>query len=137
MRAVFDTNVLLSAFLWQKGLRPIYQAIRERTIIPCFTGQTLDELKQTLIYPKFTNQLIKIGITPDEILDLLISRTYFTPSLFDVNAIQDDPSDNYFLDCALSAKARFIVSSDKHLLKLVNFKGIPIIKPRVFIIQAL
>jgi len=132
MRVVFDTNVLLSAFLWQKGLGPIYQAIRDRKVVPCFTNQTLDEFKRTLAYPKFKNQLLKVDITPDEILDLLISRAYFTPSLFEIDVIQDDKSDNYIIDCALSAKARFIVSSDKHLLRVKELVDIPIVRPHKF-----
>jgi len=133
MRVVFDTNVLLSAFLWQSGLSAIYQAIYKGAVTPCFTAQTFAELKRTLVYSKFENQLSKMGITPGEIIELLFERSYFTPSLFEIDVIQDDKSDNYIIDCALSVKARFIVSSDKHILQAKESITIPIIKPREFI----
>lgn len=46
--------------------------------------------------------------------------------------IQADPSDNKFLECAVAGKATCIISGDKHLLKLHEFNGIPILKPREF-----
>lgn len=40
-----------------------------------------------------------------------------------VNIIMADPSDNIFLECALEAKADFLVSGDSHLLRLGEFEG--------------
>ena len=34
------------------------------------------------------------------------------------NAVLDDPDDNRILECALSASAMFVVSGDRHLLRL-------------------
>ena len=41
--------------------------------------------------------------------------------------IKEDPEDDKFLECAVAGKADFIVSGDKHLLKLKEFHGIKII----------
>ena len=133
MRVVFDTNVLLSAFLWKKRLKPIYQAIRERKLIPCFISETWEELLRTLSYKKFKKQLQKIDITPEEIIKLLSSRAYFTTSRYKVTLIKEDPSDNYFLACALSAQADFIVTGDHLLQELKQFQGIPILSPKEFL----
>ena len=50
-----------------------------------------------------------------------------------IDAIKEDPDDNRILECALSAQARYIVSGDKHLLKLRTFHRIPILAPRAFL----
>ena len=47
------------------------------------------------------------------------------PKTFTV--IKEDPEDDKFLECAVAGKADFIVSGDKHLLKLKEFHGIKII----------
>jgi predicted nucleic acid-binding protein len=47
--------------------------------------------------------------------------------------ITDDVSDNIFLDAALAADAQFIVSGDRHLLNLREFKGISILSARDFL----
>jgi predicted nucleic acid-binding protein len=44
--------------------------------------------------------------------------------------IQADLSDDKFLECAVAGKAFCIASGDKHLLKLLHFRGIPILRPR-------
>ena len=45
----------------------------------------------------------------------------------------DDPSDDKFLACALAGSAKIIISGDKHLLNVSGYRGIDIIKPRVFL----
>lgn len=136
MKVVFDTNILLSAFLWQKDLKPIYHIIREGKVAPCFTQYTWAEFIRALSYKKFEKQLEKIGIAPEEIIKLLTSRSYFVVSHLQVAEIKEDPSDNFILACALSCQASFIVSGDKHLLKFKKFCGIPIISPREFLKRA-
>ncbi len=41
--------------------------------------------------------------------------------------IKEDPDDDKFLECAVAGKADFIVSGDKHLLALKEFRGVKII----------
>jgi putative PIN family toxin of toxin-antitoxin system len=45
---------------------------------------------------------------------------------------QDDP-DNRILECALEAKADFIITGDRHLLELQTHQGINIVNPAVFL----
>lgn len=133
MRIVFDTNVLLSAFLWQKGLKRIYQEISTGRIIPCFTQTTWTEFLNVFSYKKFEKQLLKIEVAPEEIIKLISSRSYFIISHLQIREIKEDPSDNQILVCALSCGASFIVSGDKHLLKLKQFQNIPILSPKQFL----
>ena len=51
-----------------------------------------------------------------------------------VDEIESDPTDNRILECALAAKADFIVTGDKrHLLPLGSFRGISIVGLRDFL----
>ena len=133
MYIVFDTNVLISTFLWQKKLKPIYTAIRTNNITPCFSPKTWAEFVRALNYNKFRKQLQKIAITPEEITSLLISRAYFVAPRVKIKEIKEDPSDNHILACAISCDAFCIVSGNKHLLKLKEFQGIAILTPRQFL----
>jgi predicted nucleic acid-binding protein len=49
-----------------------------------------------------------------------------------VNIIKEDLEDNKILECALTAGADFIVSGDKHLQELGNYKKTKILTPREF-----
>lgn len=51
-----------------------------------------------------------------------------------INIIKADSSDNRFLECAVEAKANYLISGDnKHLLPLKNFRGIKITSPGEFL----
>lgn len=50
-----------------------------------------------------------------------------------LNIIKQDPDDNVILECAIEGKAGYIVSGDRHLLALKQYRGIKIITARQFI----
>lgn len=50
-----------------------------------------------------------------------------------LTVIKDDPKDDKFLECAIEAKADFIVSGDHHLKDLKQFRYIKIVSPTEFL----
>jgi putative PIN family toxin of toxin-antitoxin system len=46
---------------------------------------------------------------------------------FSLAAIPEDPDDNRVLECAVAGKADYIVSGDRHLLKLHSYLDISIV----------
>jgi predicted nucleic acid-binding protein len=55
-----------------------------------------------------------------------------TPGEF-LDAVPADPTDNRILECAVAAGSEVIVSGDKHLLGLGNFRGIEIVSVGEFL----
>ena len=47
--------------------------------------------------------------------------------------IEADPSDDMFLRCCEAAKAKALISSDKHLLNLKSYRGTQILTPSQFL----
>ncbi|HIH31895.1 TPA: putative toxin-antitoxin system toxin component, PIN family [Candidatus Woesearchaeota archaeon] len=47
--------------------------------------------------------------------------------------IKDDPTDNKFIEAAIEGKADFIITNDKHLLKIKQFRNVKIITPKEFL----
>jgi len=133
MKIVLDTNVIISGLFWN-GLpgKVLEKALKEHTL--CFTSETLTELKTTLLYPKFASHFQKLDFTIDEFLTQITENALVVSEpLQKISVIKEDPSDNKFLACAISCQASFIVSGDNHLLKLKNFKNIPIVQPKEFL----
>lgn len=62
---------------------------------------------------------------------LLIEKAIKTKPRERIKACRD-PDDDKFLECALSARADYLVSGDKDLLDLGRFRGIEIINLRAF-----
>ena len=50
-----------------------------------------------------------------------------------VDLIQEDPADNMFLECAVEARADYLISGDRHLRHLGGLGGIPILSPREYL----
>lgn len=133
MRVVLDTNVILSAFLWQAGLKPVYEAVRSGRLTPLFTPATWDEIVRALHYPKLTRQLQRLSISPEEVVQVVASRAEFLIPRERISVIAADPADNHVLACAVEGRAVYIVSGDAHLRALGSFRGIPIVRPAVFV----
>ena len=47
-------------------------------------------------------------------------------------ARNDDPDDDRVLECAIAGRANYLVSGDRHLLKLSRFEGVAILSVRQF-----
>ena len=55
--------------------------------------------------------------------------TCFVSVYFEFNLIQEDPDDNKFVDCAITAGARYIVTEDHHydVIKWKDFPGLDVV----------
>jgi len=134
LKVLIDTNIFVSAIINSKGIPA--QVIRY-----CLDGKftlvssrpILDELKRVLNLPRIKR---KYRLTDEKIKALiksLLKVADLTGGKYDIHVIEEDPSDNKFLECALEGKAGYIVSGDKHLLKLKVFRGIGIVTPGKFL----
>jgi len=47
--------------------------------------------------------------------------------------ITEDPDDNKLLECAIDGRAKYIITGDKHLLKIRKYKNIRVVNPNSFL----
>jgi uncharacterized protein len=128
-RVVFDTNILISGYLWKGSARKAIEKVRQKQWVHLISNETVNELIRVLAYSKF-------GLMPAEmepiVRDLLnISEHVNVKSK--LNIISADPTDNIFLNLALDGQAALIVSGDHHLLDIKRFQDISIISVRKFL----
>jgi len=50
-----------------------------------------------------------------------------------LRVVADDPEDDKFIETAVVARAQWVVSGDKHLLRLGAYRGIKVIRARGFL----
>lgn len=129
MKIVLDTNVLISGIFFSGPPYEILRAWRDGRVQILVSPSILDEYHR--IGAELALQFQGVDLKP--FLDLLTvqAEIVLAPALPPV--IRDDPSDDKFLEAAVAGEARYIVSGDKHLLKLSVFQGIEILKPRDFV----
>ena len=134
MRVVLDTNIYISGLFFGGIPREILNLIEEKIITPCFTIKTFTELKCLLYHEKFIKQRSLLPFSISHFLNKLKSYSLIFPQPSKIPIIiKEDLADNYFLACAILSQACFIISGDKHLLKLKEFQGIPIVFPKEFL----
>ncbi|MEH2001406.1 MAG: putative toxin-antitoxin system toxin component, PIN family [Nostoc sp.] len=129
-RFVFDTNVLISAFLFSqsKPRQALNQAQDIGVIV--LSNSVLSELEEVLYRPKFDRYLTKER--RQEFLENLTENS----QLIDVTEQIDecrDPKDNKYLELALSGQVECIVTGDDDLLVLNPWRGIEILNVQEFL----
>jgi len=128
VKAVFDTNVLLAAFITEGICSKILVRGRKRQFHLILCPVILREFERVLIK--------KFSITRNEARSILqivseAMHSVVSPSQ-SVQGICRDPDDDSILACALEAGADYLVTGDVDLLELKIFKGIRIVTPREF-----
>jgi hypothetical protein len=90
------------------------------------------EISKVLLYPKIVVILRKACVTQKEILRAIQANSTIVEPKIKLHIIEEDMEDNKILECAVASGAEFIVTGDKHLLKLGKFRKIRIVAPRDF-----
>ena len=130
IRVVLDTNVLVSALLFAGPIGRLVSLWRERWIVLLLSKDVFIEYLRVLAYPKFklSGEEIK-AIVEEYVLPFAEMATVAEAPV----VIREDPADDKFLALAAAGRARYIVSGDKHLLALREYRGVKIVTPREFL----
>ena len=130
MRALFDTNVLIAAFLTEGLCLKLLGRAKRRQFELYTCPFVLGEFEEKLA-KKFTATKIEIR----EALALIKEASLTVNPASDnitVNNICRDTDDDNVLACAIAAKADYLVTGDADLLIIDAYQGIKIISPREF-----
>ena len=134
LKTVIDTNLFVSSIINKSGIpAKLLQAWQDHDFLLIISDQMLEEMRRVLQYPHIKN---KYNLKDDDIAKVIDTIERFAVVLHDVggvDVISEDPDDNKVLACAIAAEADFIVSGDKHLLKLGKFEDIPIMTAKGFL----
>ena len=134
MKVVLDTNVIISGLLHPSSVpAQILKLIQSQEIQAAMSPQTQAELARVLSYPKIQKVL---ELTAEEANQLVGQITYncqLVQPTISVSAVAEDEADNRYLEVAVSAEARYLVTGDQHLLKLERYQGMEIVSPATFL----
>lgn len=130
VKVVFDTNIWLSIFMKKILSDEFSQVKKELTVY--VSKDIILEMSKVLLYPKIARILSKADVNETEILRAIETNSTIVISKLKLHIIEEDAEDNKILECALTSGADFIVTGDKHLLKLGRFRKTRILTPRDF-----
>jgi len=128
MKVVFDTNVLVSAFVTEGVCSKLLGRARRRQFFLLTSPFILKELEAVL--------LKKLSATKGETRQVLRILAEAISALVQparpISGICRDPDDDNILSCAIAASADYLVTGDSDLLELREFRGTQIVAPRDF-----
>lgn len=134
IRAVLDTNVLVSALISREGSPAVILARWQAEVFDiAVSAVTLQELDRVLHYDTLRKSYPLPEAMVQHFLHLFRAQTLEVVPLATLYVIERDPTDNRYLECAIAGDAQYIVSGDKHLLELKEYRSIQIVTPTEFV----
>ena len=125
MRIVLDTNSLIQSISPKSVYHDVWLSVLTGRNTLCVSNDILEE------YAEILNRLAGKK-TADLVLNTIIEckNVVFLMPYYHFNLISADPDDNKFVDCAIQANARYIVTNDHHydVLRQIEFPKVEIIK---------
>ena len=127
MRAVIDTNVLLSGLLWHGTPHALIERLRSGTLTLVSSPALLAELADALGRAKFDVILARSNTSRAQLLAEVRQLADVQEPLPLPQPVSRDPDDDHVLALAIAAQVDLIVTGDNDLLSLKIFRNIPVV----------
>jgi putative PIN family toxin of toxin-antitoxin system len=128
IRIVIDTNVFISAIVFGGKPRQVINLVADDSVTFIMAEAIITELRRIIVskFPGFLEDLMKVE-------KLLEQDAEWVKLGFNTERITRDPNDDKFIETALIGNCHYIISGDKDLLDLKEYKGIKILSPAGFL----
>lgn len=130
MLVVLDTNIFLSGLIWGGNPKTILNGFHAEKFSLAFSEETFAELGDKI--DQKCQEFPEIALDGQKYKKLWKKYGEFFPIKTNFTLCRD-PKDNKFLDLVFACKADFLITGDKDLLTLKDFKKTKIVTPRKFI----
>ena len=132
-KIVLDTNIVVSALIGKHGeSAKLFKLIISEEVENYTSTEIIREISEVLSREEITERTLKEE--RQFILEQYLIHSKLTEPKTKHNVVEH-ASDNKFIDAAVEAKAKFIISGDKHLLAIKEFKGIKIITAKEYLVD--
>jgi putative PIN family toxin of toxin-antitoxin system len=128
VKAVFDINVLISAFIAEGICSKLLMRARKRQFLLTTCPFILDEF-QNILRGKLKATKAEIAAALQLLHEAAQSVVHPEPT---ASGTCRDSDDDNVLDCLAASRADYLVTGDADLLALKTFADKPIIRPRDF-----
>ena len=129
-RVVFETNVFARAIINPKGVNSRLVHSIDR-FVPVASPAIVEEVVEVLSRSDLLRSKAIRQIDADKLVALLQRAPLVTPQV--KLTVCRDPDDDKFLEAAVAASAKFVVTGDKDLRDIGQFEGVKIRYPQEFL----
>ena len=128
MRVVFDTNIFISAFV-------ITGSLAEKAILKIIEGEDCLLISRDIIDEVLSVLSSKFGRDREALSHVAVTLSELAEWVRPgrrVKIFRDEP-DNRILECAIYGRADLLVTGDKEILQLKEYKGVKIISLKEYV----
>ena len=133
MRVVIDTNVIISGVFFSGVPYLILEAWRDGRLSIVTSPEILEEYRRV----GETLQKGHPGIDIESFLSLVAVQSTIVVTSELPKQVCEDKDDDKFIACALAGGCEIIISGDKLLRKVSEYKGVKVLTPREFLEEVL
>lgn len=124
MNIVLDTNSLIMSIAPKSPYRSVWNAFLRGDYNLCVSNEIIEEYSEVLarnLSPRISEAIVYAILTHSNVIR---KDPHFTFGL-----IEADKDDNKFVDCAIAANAKYIVTEDKHfkILEAIPFPKVEVL----------
>jgi len=129
IKAILDTNTLISALGWEGNPQKIFNYCLDKKFKNVTSPEILEEVRDVLFRKKFD---FIDDDKKNEFILLLSELSEIISQKHKVDVCRDK-GDNKFIELALSADVKIIVSGDDDLLAVKEYEGIKMLSANEFL----
>ena len=134
MKAVLDTNVVVSGTFWTGSSFNILELVDRDKLTIVVTLPILKEYDKIINSKEILEKTTIYQQARIKSIYKILSKAVIVEPKEKIDIINNDPDDNKFLEAAVAGNVDYILSQDKkHLLVLKKFRNISIITPKEFL----
>ena len=133
MRAVVDTNVIVSGLIRPRGSPGnVLRALRDRRFVALVNQPILEEIVAILTRPWIQE---RYGVEDEDVQDLLRLLTLRSELIEPSTKIRECRDRDMFLEAAVDGAADRIVTGDSDLLEIGSIGAATIVTPAAFVAE--
>jgi putative PIN family toxin of toxin-antitoxin system len=129
VKVVIDTNVFVSGIFFSGPPCQILKAWEDGKFQIAISEDIIVEYRRIL--ESLAAKIKEVDV--ESILEIVFVEAELVPSISFNEPVCEDPDDDKFLACGSVKKSDYIISGDKHLLKIGNYENTAIVTPRYFL----
>jgi len=133
MRATLDTNVLVSGTFWNGDSFKILELIDSGKVELVLSEELVEEYIKTINSDEIIEKIIDKDLIINKVIQKVITKSSIVKPEQKFNMIKEDSEDNKVIECAFEGKVNYIITQDKHLLDIKQFREIKIVSPEEFL----
>jgi uncharacterized protein len=130
VRLVADSNIWISAFNFSGNPRRVIE-LGASELVQIATSDAILQEVWRVQHEKFELAMEQLEEWQKDILEF----TLHVKPTETLDVVKDDADDNRVIECAVGARADYIVTGDNDLLRLRTFRNVAIVSPAEFLKQ--